>query len=111
MKVINKQSCPTCGQSINEREIALFSQMVDALWAVVKWCVANQTDNFTRKDIKHLLETDVQVARFGDWRFFGDLMEKDGRGHYRLNKESVVRFFSGDTEIPIKVMKDPITKG
>lgn len=111
MKVIEKQSCPTCGQSVNERQIALFTEMVDALWSVWQWCQEKGRYEFSRKDIKHLLKTDSQIARFGDWVLFGGLLYRpDGKkGLYGLHKERVRAFFCGELQIPRIIWKNPLT--
>lgn len=103
-----KRSCPTCGQSVNIREIALYAGMVRALAAVYKWCQEKNRHEFQRKDIKHLLTDDGQIARFGDWVFFGGLVYKQGKGHYGLNIERCREYFSNKLAIPTVVYKDPI---
>lgn len=110
MPTINKQSCPTCGQSVNQREIGLFSGMVTALQAVYKWCQEKDRYEFTHKDIKHLLKDDNQIARFGDWVMFGGLVYKNGKGNYGLNKERCDNFFNNQYTIPTIIYKNPLTK-
>lgn len=106
----NKQTCPTCGQSVNERQIALFSGMVEALYKVWDWCEKKGQFYFERKDIKHLFVDDNQIARFGDWIYFGGLVYKpEGKGSYALDIERVRKFFGGSLEIPTSVWKNPIT--
>lgn len=106
----NIKHCPMCGQSINERQIALFSGMVDALFRVWRWCEERNRHVFDRKDIKHLLADDNQIARFGDWIYFGGLVYKpQGRGTYGLNMGRAREFFSGKLEIPTLVWKNPLT--
>lgn len=106
----DKRPCPTCGQSINTREIGLYRGMVDALSSVYKWCQEKGRHEFTRKEIKHLLKNDGQIARFGDWVLFGGLVYKHGRGHYGLNMERCAGFFSGVAAIPTTIYEDPLTK-
>lgn len=108
----NIQHCPTCGQSVNEREIALFRGMIPALWAVFKWCEEKKTHEFSRKDVKHLLGDESSRAHFGDWILFGGLVyrREHKRGLYGLNKERLIEFFSGKLEVPTKIYKNPLTK-
>lgn len=111
MSSINKQTCPRCGQSANERQIALFTGMVEALWQVWQWCEQKGVHEFTRKEIKHLLKTDNQIARFGDWVLFGGLVYRpDGRkGVYGINSQRVKDFFTGVLRIPRTLWKNPLT--
>jgi len=102
-----REICHECGQTINSREISLFSGMVKALFEVAKWCKQNNTYEFTRKDIKHLLKNDSQIARFGDWVLFGGIVYKKGKGHYGINIDRARRFYANQLEIPIAVSKDP----
>ena len=110
MKTLNKQTCVTCGQSVNEREITLYSGMVSDLWKVLKWCEERNTYLFQRKDIKHLFRNENSTARFGDWVNFGGLVFKSEKGHYGLNIERCRDFFAGSYQIPKSVYKNPLTK-
>lgn len=110
MKVINKEVCPHCGQTINERQIVLFTGMVQALWKVLRWCESHQQTRFSRKEIKGLFENENQVARFGDWILFSDILKRDGsKGHYQINIGKAKDFFTNRLTIPTILWKDPIT--
>lgn len=102
-----REVCHSCGQTINNREISLFSGMVKALFEVAKWCKDNNQYEFTRKDIKHLLKDDGQIARFGDWVLFGGIVYKKGKGHYGINIDRARKFYANQLEIPIVVLKSP----
>jgi hypothetical protein len=107
-----KERCPYCGSIIDEREIALFSGMVNTLKRVFDWCERNNKFEFKRKDVKHLIHTDNEIARFGDWIMFGGLIyrpENKGKGYYGLNRGRVIEFFLDEREIPTKIWKNPIT--
>lgn len=112
MSTINKQThvCE-CGHkhTISEREIALYSGMVSALWRVFKWCEEKQKYEFSRKDVKHLLANENDSARFGDWVLFGGLVYKEGKGRYGLNLHRCGEFFAGRYMIPSRVWKNPVT--
>jgi hypothetical protein len=108
----NKQTCPTCGQSVNKREIHLFSGLVGALFSVYQWCGEEQKHEFTKKEIKHLIKDDVVSGVFAYLRWFGGLVyNPDGiRGHYGLNMERCQEFFAGRLSIPTMLLKDPLEK-
>lgn len=108
--IVNKETCPHCGQSINERQIGLFKGMVESLWQVYCWCVEKNRHEFERKDVKHLFSSENITARFGDWVFFGGLVYKHGKGHYGLNMERCEAFFGNKLAIPTLITKHPITK-
>lgn len=111
MSSINKKTCPTCGQSVNEREINLFKGMVIDLWKVLRWCEENNKFTFHKKDIEHLLSKSVQ-ANFAYWRWFGGLLYNpdDIAGHYGINRERADDFFSGNLEIPMTLYRNPLGK-
>jgi hypothetical protein len=110
MSTINKECCPHCGQTINNRKIALFRGMIGSLKEIYKWCKEKDRHEFSRKDIKHLLKTDGQIARFGDWVLFGGLIYKKEKAEWGMNMERTEAFLSGKLEIPTVVIKNPITK-
>jgi hypothetical protein len=107
-----KHRCPICGQIIGERKITLFSGMVSALKRVFTWCNAQNKYEFQRKEVKHLFESDNEIARFGDWILFGGLVYRPagkGKGWYGISKERVEKFFANQWEIPISLWKDSVT--
>lgn len=105
-----KRTCPTCGQSVNKRQIPFYAGMVTALWRVYVWCGERRRHEFAKKEIKHLMG-DVASAVFAYWRWFGGLVyNPDGiKGHYGLNMDRCEQFFRGNLEIPIEVWTDPLT--
>jgi hypothetical protein len=105
-----KNRCQTCGRILDKREIALFDGMVKSLFRVYKWCVEKNKNEFTRKEIEHLLLDGNQKERFGDWVLFGGLVYKNGKAKYGLNMTRCDAFFTGKMNIPSRVWKDPITK-
>jgi hypothetical protein len=109
MTTLNKEACPCCGQSINQRKITLFRGMADSLKKVFQWCIEKNKHEFSRKDIKHLLTTDSEIARFGDWVWFGGIVYKRGKGEYGINMERANAFFTGKLKIPMTIVKDPKT--
>jgi hypothetical protein len=109
MTTLHKQTCPTCGQSVNERQIALFKEMVDTLKEVYTWCREHGRHEFSRKDVKHLFRGESVSARFGDWVFFGGLVYKEKKGSYGLNMERCYEFFTNRLSIPTLVLKNPLT--
>ena len=105
-----KKRCPTCGHIIDQREIALYRGLILALFRVWTYLLGeNRGYRFTRKDIKHLLHSESETARFGDLVMFGGLVFKEGKACYGLNMERCELFFTGKYALPIRVWKDPIT--
>ena len=109
MPTLNRQSCPTCGQSVNEREISLFKGMVTALYEVWQWAEQHNITEFTRRDIKHLFKDENQIARFGDWLLFG-LLSSEQKGHYKISLNRCRLFFAGKAQINATLYKDPIAR-
>lgn len=107
---LHKQSCPTCGQSVNERTIVLFKGMTECLFQVLQYCEARGVYEFKKKDVKHLL-TDVVSSNFAYWRWFGGLVynPNDIPGNYGLNVNRCRAFFAGQIKIPTTLIKNPLT--
>lgn len=99
-----KQACPHCGGEVifeePERQVAIFKELIDALWRVYMYMENKNTYFFTRKDINHLLKTANENARFGDLMYFGDLIFKEKKGVYGIKKSECAQFFAGETAIP-----------
>jgi hypothetical protein len=111
MPAVNKQSCPVCHQSVNERQITLFTDLIKALWKVFLWCEKESRSEFRRKEVKHLFTNENQSARFGDLILFGKLIKRQGskKGHYAIDFELADKFFSGRLQIPSVVWHNPLT--
>ncbi len=111
-KTVQKQSCPTCGQSVNQRYIALNKEMVRSLSQVLAWAKANDRLEFTRKEISHLLKTETEVARFGDWVYFGGILYRHHKqkGAWGIIIPRADAFLSGEMSIVLEVLHDPLTK-
>jgi hypothetical protein len=104
------ERCPTCGSIVSRREIALYRGLIVALYRVYEYVsLRGEGYRFTRKEIKHLLKSENDSARFGDLIFFGGLVFKEGKAHYGLNMERCREFFRNNLAIPTKIWKDPIT--
>lgn len=111
MPVINKKVCPYCGQTINKREVTLYSGMVKALVRVFYWCKKKGIHEFTRKDIKPIFNgKDNEIARWGDWIHFGNGMvyKPEGKGSWGLHMDRVAEFIAGKRQIPSKVLIDKV---
>lgn len=110
MGTINKKTCPCCGQTINNREVTLYSGMVKALLRVYYWCKQNGRHEFTRKEIKVLFKgVDNEIARWGDWILFGNGMvyrPENRRGSWGLNLDLVREFILKNRMIPTRVVID-----
>lgn len=108
MTTIDKETCPTCGQSVNERQIVIFKGMVEVLWDIYKWCLERNVHEFERTDIKHFFHNETISARFGDIIYFGGLVYKNSKAHYGLNMERCEEFFANRLAIPTIVTRHPI---
>lgn len=108
---VHKQSCPTCGQSVNMRRIPCYKDMFTSLWNVFQWCERKQVHEFKKSDVKHLFTSDVVSSVFAYLRWFGGLVYSpdDVKGHYGLNMERCREFFAGTLEIPTDVWTNPLT--
>ena len=104
MIVNDKEVCPTCGQTVNWREIKLTKQMVDALWQVYLLCKRTGRHEFQRKELDPVLKKGTQYANFGYWKWFSNgavytpldhAGSGSGRGWWGFNLEQMERFFSG----------------
>ena len=112
-KEINYHTC-SCGHRhiVDDRVVALFSGMVLSLAKIYKWCVEKNKHEFQRKEINDLLTDGNKSARFGDWIYFGGLVYRPKgalKGTWGINMERCQKFFSGESMIPSKVLKDRIT--
>ena len=113
MTVNNKETCPCCGQVVNKREVTLYSGMVRALIRVFYWCSENKVHEFKRRDIKHLFKgVDNEIARWGDWKYFGNGMvyKPEGKGSWGLHMGRVREFLRGERTVPTKVLIDRMNK-
>lgn len=114
MRVLHKQSCPSCGQSVNPRKIKIFLELLLALREVWIWAYKNNVSNFTRKDIKQITQRNENVsANFGYLTWAGGLIyrpEPKRLGHYGINKRRCWEFFSGQLQIPTLLIKNPLTQ-
>lgn len=108
MPTINRTSCTHCGQTINEREIGLYSGMVKALVRIYYTCSRSGHNEFTRKEIKPLFKgKDSEIARWGDWVIFGNGMvyKPHGKGTWGLNMERVRDFIDNKYQVNLRVLK------
>jgi hypothetical protein len=105
MKKKETCTCPYCGQKIGERQITLYSGMVSLLWSIFDHCFNEGTNEITRKEIKPFIKNENDTARLGDWRHFGGLVKKEGKGVYKLDMKKCRDFFTGKLTIPTVVWK------
>lgn len=107
--------CPLCHSNIADRKVALYKELVDALYKVYVWCGKNRIHEFETKDIKGFLDKS-NYARFGDLVRFGGIVYKptgdDGETHkasFGINMSRAKEFFSGQREIPVQITLNQIT--
>lgn len=102
------KKCPCCNAGIEDRTISLNTSMVQALYAVCKWCTEKDIHEFETRDVKHLWSK-TQYATFGDLVWFGGLIYKNGKANYGINLDRARAYFKGDTIIPLYVTLNQIT--
>lgn len=104
MKTINREVCPHCGQTINERKVQLSSTLVDALWRVYMYSVRENKKRFLREEIKHLFTGNETVtANFAYWKWFSSKGITGKKGEYILDWDVLDRFFSGKATVPSEI--------
>lgn len=104
-------TCPCCNSNIKDKPVSIHRDMIIQLYQVCKWCKANNTVIFRKRDINHIfisLKGLTGSARFGDWRYVTELMEKRG-SEYKIDLLACVEFFKGDLEIPLNFKVNQIT--
>ena len=110
---INKHSCPTCGQSVNPREIVLTRCLVDALRDVFAWCEREgRWLKVRRKEFKHCFTDETTSANFAYWKAFApDLVgAKENKGYYDFDRQGIAQFLQGQSKVATRILRDPLTK-
>lgn len=107
-KVINREICPHCFQTINNRQFTMFKDLAVALYDVWQWCIRNnRSTDIKRSEIKHLFKTENVSGRFGDLKY---LMEEcvggKKKGYYDFDLRKIGLFFSGKLSIPTEIIKN-----
>jgi len=109
-------TCPVCYSNIKDRKIALYAELIDALYEVYKWCGQFKRHEFETKEIKHLLGKN-EYARFGDLVRFGGIVykprnadDKTRKGWFGINMQRAKEFFAGEREIPIQININQLNK-
>ena len=106
---VGKRTCPTCGQSVNIREIPLTDVLIDLLWRIFVWARDNEKHEFDRKEISHLFRTETEIANFGYMAWFGLLYHPNGkRGRWGIHMERTDDIFRGRRTVPLLILKDPL---
>lgn len=102
-----------CGHKhcIDYREINLYQGLTQALAKIYKWCVENDRNEFSRKEIiNHNFLGPSEYSTWASWTRFSGLVYRTKVGHYGINLERCEKFFSGASVIYTKVLIDPVTK-
>lgn len=120
MPTINKQSCPECGQSVNEHEIVLNTALVKALFSVYKYCKEKNRHEWKRVEIDHLIPKGHVYGNFGYWQWFstglvyrptsynGRDLAGQGKGYWGFNLERIEEFFAGKRQVYMRIWKNPL---
>lgn len=107
-------NCPFCNSNIKDRKVALYKELIDALYGVYCYLGRKRKHDFEMKEIKHLLGKN-EYARFGDLVRFGGLIYKPKlygktrKAYYGLNMQRAREFFAGSRTIPVQITLDQIT--
>jgi hypothetical protein len=108
--------CPLCDHNIEDREIAIYQELVGQLYKIYVWCGEHRTHEFSMKDIKHLLDSNG-YARFNDliqcsngilYRPQGDEQAKRN-GKYGMNMGRARAFFKGERTVHLQISMNQIT--
>ena len=85
--------------------------MVRSLFAVWRWCIEKGVnEDVKRKDFKHLFLNENEIMRFADWKYFiPSMVYGDKRGFYSFDIKGLWKFFNGETRIPFRIIKNPLT--
>lgn len=102
------KKCPCCNGSIEDRTIALYTNLIKALYQVCKWCGEKDVHEFQMSQIRHLLGRN-EYARFGDLVRFGGIVYKKEKASYGINVERARAFFKGEYQIPLYITINQIT--
>lgn len=107
--------CPVCNSNVQDRNVALYKELIGKLYKVYVWCGQHRCHEFKMDDIKDMLDKNA-YARFGDLVRFGGLVYKpkddDGdhqKGLYGLNMARCKEFFNKQREIPVQITLNQIT--
>lgn len=104
-----------CHSNVEDRNVSLYKELIDALYQIYIWCGKNRRHEFETKEITQFLGKS-DYARFGDLVRFGGLVykPKDQYGETRkawfgLNMARAKEFFSGVREIPVQITLNQLT--
>lgn len=109
MQAENIKHCPTCGQSVNIREIQLTSTMVVALAKVWRWCIEKgKSDHIKREEFKHLFNNETWTANFAYWKDFAPSLVSGEPSYYNFNLKNIAAFLAGKMRIPTLIRRNPL---
>jgi len=100
--------CVECGQNIDIRVATLYSGMVEILVRIEEWCKVKERNEFKTDEVKHFFKGSSQNSRFGDWIYFGELLNPKGKGKWEMNLERTEQFLKGELAIYTKVEINPL---
>lgn len=111
MPAIGKQSCPTCGQSTNKREISVYRGMVNMLYRVWQWCESTGVWHDIRsRDVFQFAANRNESVRFADWRTICPSLVGGRKGYYSFSQKNLRAFFTGKVRLACTALKNPLTK-
>lgn len=91
----NRQTCPTCHQTVNTRRVVLRKGHVQALLKVALWLKKNNRTSAKMTELRTVM-TQVQYATFNEWRHFAPYAVKGRGGNYEFDMVYLKAIFTGD---------------
>lgn len=109
--------CPMCDHNVEDRQIAIYEELVNQLYAIYCWCGEHKIHEFKMGDIKHLLDKNG-YTRFNDliqcsngilYRPVSDEGAALKKGHYGMHMARAKDFFKGGRTIHLQISMNQIT--
>lgn len=109
MPSINKQTCPTCGQSANKRIVKYSRPHLTAMLKIWRWMKKTGRSSATTKELKAGL-THVEYARLGEWKMFAPEAVFGKKGEWSLNMAVMDEIVKGNRRFNTVIEIDPLDR-
>lgn len=107
--------CPFCNHHIEDRTESIYSELIAAMYRVMRWCEQKQTHEFKLAEVRHLLGP-VNYARFGNLVHYGGVIypikNERGtrkRGYFGMNLQRAREVFANQRPFPMAKKYNVIT--